>query len=77
MEIQPSSPGYGLAKMNSLNHEYSEGEQLLNAANLVFYGSNIGGQCWVAHVLIMLFLSLWAAFKASFLLSCALFSVAT
>lgn len=36
MEIQPTSPGYGLAKMNSLNHEYSEGEQLLNAANLVF-----------------------------------------
>lgn len=36
MEIQPTSPGYGLAKMNSLNHEYSEGEQPLNAANLVF-----------------------------------------
>ncbi len=44
MEIQPPSPGYGLAQMKSLNHEYSEGEPLFTAANLVFYGSNIGGQ---------------------------------
>lgn len=36
MEIQPTSPGYGLVQMKSLNHEYSEGEQLFTAANLVF-----------------------------------------
>jgi len=38
MEIQPTSPGYNLAQMKSLNHEYSEGEQLFTAANLAFMG---------------------------------------
>lgn len=37
MEIQPTSPGCGLAQMKSLNHEYSEGEPLFTAANLVFF----------------------------------------
>lgn len=36
MEIQSTSPGYGLAQMKSLNHESSEGEQLFTAADLVF-----------------------------------------
>ena len=36
MEIQPASPGCGLAQMKSLNHEYSEGVQLFTATNLIF-----------------------------------------
>lgn len=36
VEIRPASPGYGLTQMKSLNHEYSEGEQLFTAANLLF-----------------------------------------
>lgn len=39
MEIMPTSPGYGLAQMKSLDHEYSEGEQLFTAANLAFMGA--------------------------------------
>lgn len=44
MEIQPPSPGYGLAKMKSLNHEYSEGGTAIYCSQSCFYGSNIGGQ---------------------------------
>ncbi len=36
MEIQPASPGRSWVQMKSLNHEYTEGEQLFAAANLVF-----------------------------------------
>lgn len=36
MEIRPTSPGYSLAQMKSLNHEYYEGGQLFTAATLAF-----------------------------------------
>lgn len=67
MEIQPTPPGVWLSKNELLESWILWRGTAVKCSQSCFYGSDIGGQRWVAHVLIMLFLSLWTAFKASFM----------